>query len=189
MVTIRSARFWRVAIGLSLVLSVASVLFGATTAMARITLFAPAPIVRERMHRGDWRLEIARDRFSGALACQLRSRDGRAIYRSGAVGFRFYRPGRVTDAVYRIDGGDTRAARDDLPRLIMLGAPIDHGSMTDPTDGVVWVPYDQFAQARTIAIEPQRGGHVRVFRFGGLVALHDIAVTRGCAPESRFVDK
>jgi len=157
--------------------------------MARISLFAHPHVVRERMHQGDWRLEIARDRFSGALACRLQSRDGRAIYRSGAVGFRFDGRRRVTDAVYRIDGGDAHAARDDLPRLIQLGTPIDHGSMIDPTDGVVWVPYDQVAQAHTIAIEPRRGGDVRVFRFGGLVALHDVAVTRGCAPESRFVDK
>ncbi len=153
------------------------------------TATAMAHVAHERMRQGNWQLDMARDRFSGALACQLRSRDNRMIYRSGGVGFRFYRVPRVTEAVYRIDGGDARAARDDLPRLIVLGTPIDHGSMTDPTDGIVWVPYEHLTQARSIAIAPQRGGSPRVFRLGGLVALHDIAVTRGCAPESRFVDK
>ncbi|WP_428334192.1 hypothetical protein [Novosphingobium sp.] len=164
-------------------------MFAATTAMARIMIIPPSTVSRQSAAQGDWHLTVARDKFSGELACLLKSRDGRAIYRSGGVGFQFHFVKSVTDAVYRVDRGEARATRDDLPRLIKLNTPIDHGSMPDPTNGVVWVPYDQIAQARAIAIEPQRGDPVRVFRLRGLAALHDLATARGCAPESRFVEK
>jgi len=174
-----SARRWRARFALS------AALYGA----AGLSDGSVASVSHQSAGQGDWRLTIARDTFSGAVACRLKSRDGRAIYRSGGVGFRFYFVKSVTDAVYRIDRGDVRAARDDLPRLINLNTPIDHGSMADPSDGVVWVPYDRIAQARSIAIEPQRGDRARVFRLNGLAALHDLAVARGCAPESRFIEK
>ena len=162
---------------------------GATTAPARIMIIPPSTVAHQSTHQGDWRLVIARDKFSGERACLLQSRDGRALYRSGGVGFQIRFAKNVVDAVYRIDGGDLHTSRDDLLRLIALHTPIDRGSMADPSDGVVWVPYDQLTQAHSIAIEPRRGDNVRVFRLRGLAALYDSAVAQGCAPESRFVAK
>ena len=47
----------------------------------------PRGVVREHFGRGEWRLDVARDRFSGSVACRLRGRGGRQVYRAGAVGF------------------------------------------------------------------------------------------------------
>ncbi|WP_428333322.1 hypothetical protein [Novosphingobium sp.] len=180
---------WHARAALSAALCGLAGTIGATSATARIMFFPSDTVARQSTSQGEWHLTIARDKFSGELACQLKSRDGRGLYRSGGVGFKFHFVRTVTDAVYRIDRGDAHASRDDLPRLIALNTPIDHGSMADPSDGVVWVPYDRIAQAQAIAIEPQRGDPVRVFHLRGLATLHDLAIARGCAPESRFVEK
>jgi hypothetical protein len=159
-------------------------------------LILPAPALArhgdvrdERTSLGDWRLDIARDRFSGGVACRLAARDHRALYRAQAVAFdlrQAHNPGR---AVYRIDGGPPRASRDDLPGLIAANVPMDRGSMDNPKQGLVWVPLAVLATGNSIAIEPGPGQRIRRFHYRGLVALHAIAVERGCAPESRFVER
>jgi hypothetical protein len=175
-------------------LSLAGCAASAPMAQAGVFHRAPSRVVRDHVRQGDWRLDLARDRFSGALACRLQTRDGKAIYRAGAVGFRFDHDWDVTGAVYRIDMGPVQTMRDDLPRLLALHTPIDSGSMDNPTGGIVWVPYEKLVSPSSdnktpvaIAIEPQRGKGARLFRFRGLAALHDTAVAKGCAPESRFV--
>lgn len=139
-IAIRLNRFQHMLIALSLVPLTTGAMLGATTVMARIIIVPPDTVARQSTSQGDWHLTIARDKFSGELACQLKSRDGRGLYRSGGVGFKFHFVRTVTDAVYRIDRGDAHASRDDLPRLIALNTPIDHGSMADPSDGVADCP-------------------------------------------------
>jgi len=159
-------------------------------------LMAPLPTLarhgdvrQERTSLGDWRLDIARDRFSGAIACRLMARDHHALYRAQAVAFGLRHARDVARAVYRIDGGPPRASRDDLPALIAARAPIDRGPMDDPQQGLVWVPLAVLATGNNIAIEPGPGQRIHRFHYRGLVALHDIAVERGCAPDSRFVER
>ena len=91
----------------------------------------------ERTSLGEWRLDIARDRFSGAIACRLAARDHRALYRAQAVAFGVRDARDMDRAVYRIDGGPPRASRDDLPALIAARVPIDRGSMDNPQQGLV----------------------------------------------------
>ena len=149
----------------------------------------PARIGVERARLGDWQLEIARNAFSGAVACRLRAADHKAVYRAGAVGFRFDPHWNVGQAVYRLDGGAPRAARDDLPDLVARGVPLDRGGMDNASGGVVWVAYARLAGANSIAIaaRPDRGPVL--FHFRGLVALHNIAVARGCTPDGSFVER
>lgn len=145
------------------------------------------PVDRHRADTGDWRLEIAHDRFSGAIVCRLRARDHRALYRSGAVGFRFGRGRDVGEAVYRLDGGDLRATRNDLPELFRLGTPIDTGGMANPTEGIVWIPLRLLGDANSVSIEPDPRHRARTFHFRGLKGLYELAQARGCPPDSRFV--
>ena len=141
---------------------------------------------------GDWRLDMVRNGFSGAVACRLHTRDGRAFYVSGAVGFRFAPGWDVGEAVYRLDGaassGGPRRTRDDLPDLIAQGVPVDRGAPGNAARGIVWVPYALAAAASQIAIEPRPDLRVHHFHYSGLRSLHDMGVARGCAPEGRFVE-
>ena len=81
------------------------------------------------------------------------------------------------------------AAREDVPQLIAQHVPLDRGGMDDPAGGFVWIPFDKLDQASRVAIEPRPGARPRVVRLAGLVALHDLAVTRGCAPDGVFVEQ
>jgi hypothetical protein len=59
--------------------------------------------------------------------------------------------------------------------------------MDNPQAGLVWVPFDVLRQGNSVVIETGPGQHPTRFHFRGLVALHDMAVERGCTPENRFV--
>ena len=166
-------------------------LVAAVPGMALAWPFVPhrPNITTEATSLGDWRLDIARDRFSGEIACRLRARDHKAFFRAGAVGFRFRSAWNVDQAVYRLDGGAPRAFRDDLPSLIARGVPLDRGGMDNASRGIVWVPFENLASANAIAIEPRSDRRAVTFHFRGLVALHEIAVARGCSPAIRFVER
>ena len=157
---------------------------------------APLPVLaahhgdvrHERTTLGEWRLDIARDHFSGEIACRLAARDHHAIYRAQAVAFRFGNLKDVVNAVYRIDAGPPRASRDDLPTLLAAGVPLDRGAMDNARAGMVWVPFETLRQANAISIQPRPDRRAITVHFRGLIALHDIAVERGCSPESSFVE-
>ena len=148
----------------------------------------PHGVAHERYHKGDWRLDVSRDRFTGSIACRLRAHGGRQIYRAGAVGFAVGAPNAM-NAAYRIDGGDTVAARGDVLRLITQHVPLERGGMDDPSGGYVWIPFDRLDKATLVAIEPWPGARPKVVRLNGMVALHDLALTRGCAPDGVFVEQ
>ena len=152
-------------------------------------LFPRHPVIAsERLREGDWQLDIARNRFSQQVVCRLRTSNGRAVYRSGAVGFKFERTWSVADAIYRIDNGPPRASRDDLPLLLALGTPVDRGGMTNAYQGTVWIPAGLVAQADSV-IQPRRDRIARRFRYHGFKRLRDLAAERGCEPNSCFVEQ
>ena len=159
--------------------------------MVSAALFAHVitQVTHKRVRQGDWRLEIAWDRFSGGVACQLHSFDDGEIYRAVAVGFRFSSGWDVARAVYRLDGGAARTARDDLPRLIEFCVPIDRSTLDHAANGIGWISFELLANADNIAIEPRPGKRVRQFHIRGLGALHDTAMANGCVPEGRFVEQ
>lgn len=161
----------------------------ATTPTLALSFLPHHPKVTHTSTReGDWRLEVTKDSFTGEVACRLRVRNHKALYRAGAVGFRFKHKWNVDDAVYRVDGGEPHALRDDLPDLVARGVPLDRGGMENASGGIVWVPYERLSGANTIAIEP-RDRRAVTFHFRGLASLHDIALAQGCTPESRFVER
>lgn len=170
------------------------VCLAASMGAAALLCPAPAParvphgVAHEGYHEGLWRLDVAQDRFSGAIACRLRAHRGRQIYRAGAVGFEVGAPSQI-GAAYRIDGGAPVAARNAVPRLIALQAPLDRGGMDNPAGGYVWIPFEALRSANSVAIEPRPGARPRVVRLAGLAALHDRAVARGCTPDTVFVER
>lgn len=156
-------------------------------ASAAIPLFPKHPqVARHRSRAGDWQLDLARNGFSASLECRLRAGGGRAIFRSGAVGFRFRSGWDVGRAVYRVDGGPPRSWRDDLPELIRLSAPVDSGGLDNPSAGVVWIPFRLLADANSVAIQPRPDRRARTVHLRGLKGLLVLARERGCVPDSRF---
>ena len=151
-----------------------------------VAVAARPPIIRHRTVIGSWRLDVNRDSFSGAVACRLRGPNG-AFYQGGAIGFQFGHRQNVTQAVYRIDRGEPRLSRDDLPELTELGTPLDIGPMTNPQGGVVHIPWRLLRSATSIAIQPAPGRRPRTFHLGGVRGLRDLALARGCMPDARFV--
>lgn len=165
----------------------ACVLLWSSGAAASLALLPRHPVLEKRkVIVGDWRLDVVGDRFSGKVACRLRAKDGHAIYRSGAIGFRFRSRWNVGQAVYRIDGGRPRVWRDDLPELVTSHAPVDAGGLDNPSAGVVWIPYRLLADANRVAIEARPDRRSRLFHFRGLKGLLATARERGCAPDVRF---
>ena len=148
----------------------------------------PHGVGHEHYRQGAWRLEVARDRFSGAIACRLQAHRGRQIYRMGAVGFAVGARNQA-EAAYRIDFGDPVPARNDVPRLIALQVPFERGGMDNPAGGYVWIPFDRLRAANSVAIEPRPGARPRQVRLDGLTALHDRAVAQGCTPDTVFVER
>lgn len=145
------------------------------------------PVARHHATVGDWRLDIAHNRFSDEITCRLRARHGKAFYQAGAVAFRFDDDWDVSQAVYRIDSGEPRRWREDLPELLRIGAPIDRGGVENAMRGLVWIPLRRLAEANNIAIQARPDRAARTFHFRGLKGLYETAIDRGCSPDSRFV--
>lgn len=156
---------------------------------AAATAFVPRhpALDRHRTEAGDWRLDIARNRFSGDVECRLRARNRHSLYQGGAVGFRFSSRWDVSEAVYRVDDGPLRTWRDDQPELTRLRTPVETGGMDNPSRGIVWIPRELLADANRITIQPRRDRRARTFHFRGLRGLYELARERGCVPDSRFV--
>ncbi|MBX9729755.1 MAG: hypothetical protein K2X59_00355 [Sphingomonas sp.] len=148
-----------------------------------------AKIVITKTKIDDWTLEIARNPFSEGQTCKLRAVNNRAFYANGAVAFRFRQRWDLSEAVYRLDGAAPRHSRNDLPQLLALKVPIDRGGMDNASGGLVWIPYDRLVEANQVTIQPQPGRNLTNFRFRGLRSLHDIAIAKGCVPDSRFVER
>jgi hypothetical protein len=118
----------------------------------------------------------------------LQSKREDAFYRADAVGFRYHPSWDISEAAYRIDQGALRRSRDDLPELIAHGVPVDRGPIGHASNGIVWVPYATLALAKSITIQPRPDKRARIRHFDGLIELHDLAIARGCVPESSFVE-
>lgn len=181
---------YRVRLVLTAPLACVGLILAVATPVSALTILPRHPkISHESTRLGDWRLDIAKNSFSGEIVCRLRARNLKGFYSAGAVGFRFKHKWNVEDAVYRIDDGEPRAVRDDLSDLVARGVPLDRGNMENASGGVVWIPYERLAEADTITIEARSDRRAVTFHFRGLASLHDLAQERGCTPDSRFVER
>ena len=160
---------------------------GRATAI-RVPLFSrSSQFVAHAYGLGDWRLVISRGKFSGDVACGMRSRTGDAVYVADALGFRFGQHLNVLNAGVRIDDGAPYRWRDDLPELARLRVALDGRDLDAPTDGIVWIPAAKLGHANRVTIQPRPDRHPRSFSLRGFAVLREAARRMGCAPEARFV--
>ena len=153
----------------------------------RVPLISKAPQVAKRKQvLGDWRLDIFKGRFSGDVACHLRSKDKRIFYVADALGFRFGKRLDTLGAWIRLDGGAAYRWRDDLPELARLGVAIDGRNLDAPTGGIIWIPTAKLAEVNRVQIQPRADKRARTYHLRGFAGLREIARTMGCAPETRF---
>jgi hypothetical protein len=118
--------------------------------------------IHEAFRSGGWRLSITRNTFSGGIACRVKAKDGKALYRMDAVGFSFPRGWDVSNAVYRVDGAAPHRSRGDLPELIARNAPVDRGPSDHAAQGIVWIPYEALQTTRAVTIQPRPDKSPRV---------------------------
>jgi len=134
----------------------------------------------------DWRLDIARDTFTGVVRCSLHSRDKRTIYVPGAVGFRFPARQDTLAAWYRVDGGAAVRWQDRYTKLFETIVRFDGGGLDNPTAGTVWVPLGKVLAARAVVIRPDDRHRFRTFQMGAFAQILEAARGTGCNPEQAF---
>jgi hypothetical protein len=101
-------------------------------------------------------------------------------YKPGAVGFRFGRGRNTMEAWYRIDDGPPRRWQDDYPTLIGSGVEVDGSNLSNPSDGVVWIPDADVEGAETVRIRVSSRGSGTVFGLTGLKESLDVADRFDC---------
>jgi hypothetical protein len=142
-------------------------------------------------HLAGWDMHIQRDGFTGQVRCRLFSPAGlgqaRISYASGVLGFHLDRDRDVAQAWYSVDDRSPRPWRDDYPELVARRVSLEGGSLANPTGGVVLIPQEHLAQARTVTIRPDRDVAPRRFRLKGFEQALAAAKTNGCADPAAFV--
>lgn len=147
--------------------------------------------VRTKAYRlAGWDMRIARDGFTGQVRCRLVSpgglRQGRISYADGVLGFHLDPDRDVAQAWYSIDDAPPRPWRDDYPALVARRVSLEGGSLANPTGGVVLIPAEILAGAKTVTIRADR--HVTPKRFGlkGFEQALAAARANGCADPAAF---
>ncbi len=128
-------------------------------------------------HPGGWTLTVQRDRFTGALRCDLRR--GHARAEKGWVTFDL---GRYVDTMLadvRLDNGPARNVRE-LPHPFPDPNQDAQDEITNPSGGRVVLAQADVVQARTAWIRPAQNRSVRRFDVGGLGQALDAARAAGC---------
>ena len=144
-----------------------------------------APQVRTQAYTlPTWSYVQSRDRFTGQLACRVyEGPRGRppVSYEGSAVTFRFLARMNTLRADYRLDGGQVRPWRDDLPALAEVGFTPDQGGLDNPTGGFVTLPARELAGVHTVTIRPTPRSRPIIFSIDGLPDAVEAARARGCS--------
>jgi len=141
-------------------------------------------------HLDGWDMRIQRDGFTGQTRCRLFSpkdlRQGRISYADGVLGFHLDRDRDVAQAWYSVDDAPPRPWRDDYPALVARRVSLEGGSLANPTGGVVLIPREILAGARTVTIRADRGATPRRFGLKGFEPALAAARANGCADPAAF---
>lgn len=137
-------------------------------------------------HLKGWDMRIERDGFTGLTRCRLYAPgsvlQGRITYARGVLGFHLGEDVDVAGAWYSIDDKPPVAWRDDFPGLAEIREPLRTENLFNPTGGVVLIPRDKLAGARTVTIRSERGETPKRFRLKGFEQALVAARANGCAP-------
>lgn len=141
-------------------------------------------------HLAGWDMRIQRDGFTGQTRCQLYSPaglgQGRISYADGVLGFHLGAERDVAQAWYSIDDAAAQPWRADYPALIARRVSLDGGGLANPTGGVVLIPQEKLAGARTVTIRAAKGLAPKRFRLRGFEQALAAARANGCAGLAAF---
>jgi hypothetical protein len=139
---------------------------------------SPAPQAQSRSTIQGWRLTVRRDLFTGRNTCRL-VRGRQALDRQVLV---LRLPSKVdtTAAVYRVDWGAPMPAVDDRAAVASLGLALWRDDLTNPSGGLVRIPYAKVASAHTVAVEARPRGRIWTFSLSGLPAAVAAAKAANC---------
>jgi hypothetical protein len=141
-------------------------------------------------HLAGWDMRIERDGFTGQVRCRLFSPaglgQGRISYARGVLGFHLGADRDAAQAWYSVDDAPPRPWRDDYPLLVARRVSLEGGSLANPTGGVVLIPQETLAGARTVTIRADRGVTPRRFRLKGFEQALAAARANGCADPAAF---
>lgn len=142
-------------------------------------------------HLAGWDMRIEHDGFTGQTRCRLFSPSGwgqgRISYADGVLGFHLDADRDVARAWYSVDDTAPRPWRDDYPALIARRVSLEGGSLANPTGGVVLIPQEILAGARTVTIRADRGRTPKRFRLRGFEEALAAARANGCSSAASFV--
>ena len=141
-------------------------------------------------HLAGWEMRIQRDGFTSQTRCQLFApadlRQGQISYAPGVLSFHFPAELDVAGAWYRVDDAPARAWRDDYPALTARRVSLEGASLTNPTGGVVLVPQEVLAGARSVTIRADRNSTPKRFRLKGFEQALASARANGCTDPASF---
>jgi len=141
-------------------------------------------------HLAGWDMRIERDGFTNQVRCRLFSpgglRQGRISYASGVLGFHLGADRDVAQAWYSIDDAAPRPWRDDYPVLVARRVSLEGGGLANPTGGVVLIPAESLAGARTVTIRADRDLAPKRFGLKGFEQALAAARANGCADAAAF---
>jgi len=129
-----------------------------------------------------WVVEVDTHRFTGDKSCWLVR--GQVSYRRQALVFHFPVRLETTNAIYRVDAGEPRAARSDLVDLAKLGFELYAPSLDNPSGGLVRIPTMRLQGANSVWIQSQPGKYPVEFNIAGFSAALDAARAAGCTEAS-----
>ena len=131
-----------------------------------------------RWRVGQWFLTVRRERFSGAVGCEIVRRRA-SVQRQALV---LTLPPRVdtSQALYRIDAGRPMSVADDRSILAIQGFALWKDDTENPSGAVVRIPLAKLAGATTVQIETRYNGHVWRIPIDGLAAAQAAAKKEGC---------
>ncbi|MDR7115490.1 hypothetical protein [Caulobacter sp. BE254] len=142
-------------------------------------------------HLAGWDMRIQRDGFTGQTRCRLFAPaglgQGRISYAAGVLGFHLDRDRDVAQAWYSVDDKPPRPWRDDYPALVARRVSLEGGGLANPTGGVVLIPTENLAGARTVTIRADHDATPKRFGLKGFEQALAAARANGCADPAAFV--
>jgi hypothetical protein len=155
-------------------------------ALALVTmLLLPLPWRNGTVHDvqqkvGGWTLDVRNNSFTADARCHLVK--GRVSFTRGVLIFRLSPGVDTSEAYYRVDGGEPRAAKAELMSVAHAGLAIYDDQLANPSGGVVRIPAERVGHGKLVAIQANTTSAPRRFDIAGLDSALDQAAKLGCTP-------
>jgi hypothetical protein len=140
----------------------------------------PETVVKSYRYLGRWQLEMARDPFTGGVACTLRS--GPMTFTTGAMTFQFSKRIDTFPALYRIDDRPAASWRSNAMALAARRVKIADETLDNPSRGQVLIPDDLLSGAHVVSIRIAANRAVTTFRLDGLAPAVEVVRATACGP-------